>query len=126
MVKEFVVELYSPLRLVAIERGVHLKGDELAGFFETSVSSLEILQAAHEESGSEQQQEAEDDLSGDESLAQKERTTGACNGAHSVFQRCPQIGTAGSQGGSESENQAGQNGEPHGEGEDAQIGLWFD
>ena len=69
---------------------------------------LQVLQAAHEEPGAKEQQEAERDLRRDQALAQEERAAGAGNRAHRVLERRPGIGPARAQRRQQPEDDAGQ------------------
>ena len=87
------VEVHRLLFFVTAQRRRQPEGDQVV-HLDSGVGGLQVLQAADEQSGAEQQQEAERDLRGDEPLAQEERPTGARHGADRVLQRRPLIGLA--------------------------------
>src|SRR6185436_12046810 len=72
------VEQRGAFGLVAAQCRRELEGYEIAER-ETGLGSLQILKAANKEAGPEQQQETERDLQRHQTLAEKERSTGAGN-----------------------------------------------
>ena len=123
--EQLLVEGAGPRLVVAAERRRDLERDQVvhrdAGF-----GALQVLQAAHEEAGAEQQQEAERDLCGDEPLAEEERAAGARHRAGGVLQRDPRIGAARAECREQTEDHAGRDRERHRERENPQIRCRID
>ena len=87
---------------------------------------LQILEAADEEPGAEEQQEAERDLRGHQSLSQEQRPAGAGDRAHRVLQRRPRIGPARAQRRQQPEDDASQARQAEGERQNSQIRFGTD
>ena len=75
--EQLAVEVRGLAIVVAAERRRELEGDQVVER-DARFGGLEVLQAAHEEAGAEQQQEAERHLRGDEALAQEQRPAASC------------------------------------------------
>ena len=86
-------EVRSAHRVVTVQLRRQLKRHQVIERH-AGVGRLQILQAAHEQPGAEQQQEAERDLRRYEAFAQEQRAARAGNRADRVFQGRPRIGTA--------------------------------
>jgi hypothetical protein len=82
---------------------------------------LQVLEAANEQAGPEQQQETQGDLRRDQPLAEQQRPAGPGDRTHGVLERRPRIRTAGLQCRQQAEHDAGEHGERDGEGEDAEV-----
>src|SRR5207302_7355933 len=91
--------------VVAAERWRQLEGDEVVER-DAGLRRLQILQTADEQPGAEEQQEAERDLSGDQALAENDRSRTARDRAEGVLERRPRIRAARAQRGHESEDDA--------------------
>ena len=105
-IEQLPVEEHRALVVVAAERRRQLERDQVVER-DAGVRRLQVLQAAHEEAGAEQQQKAERDLRGDEPLAQEQRAAGAGDRAHRVLQRRPRIRAAGAKRRQQAEDDAG-------------------
>ena len=121
VVQQLVEERHRARCIVAAERRRELERDQVVER-DAGVGGLEVLQAADEQPGAEQQQEAERDLRRDQPLAQEQRSAGAGDRADRVLQRRPRIRTAGAQRRQKPEDDAGQEGQAEREGEDAAVG----
>ncbi len=70
--QKFVVEMYGSRRIVSVERRRNLERHQVIQVVESGVDRFQILQAAHEQSGAEQQQETQRHLSRYQALAQEQ------------------------------------------------------
>ena len=74
--EQLVVEVHCPLIVVAAQRRGQLERHQVVELH-AGVGGLQVLQAAHEQAGAEQQQEAERDLRRDQALAEEQRAARA-------------------------------------------------
>ena len=120
--EQVLVELHRARAVVAVERRRQLEGDQVVERH-TRVRRLQVLKAADEEAGAEEQQEAQRHLRGHQSLAQKQRPAGARNRPHRVLQRRPRIRPARAQRRQQPEDDARQAGQAERERQDPDVGL---
>ena len=114
VLEQVTIELRAALVGVAVERRRELEGHEVVEL-DARIGGAQVLQAAHEKAGAEEQEEAERDLRGDQALAEEERPAGSRDGSDRVLQRGPRIGPAGAQRRQQAEDDAGQQGQREGE-----------
>ena len=114
--------MHRPRTVVAVQLRRELKRDEVVER-DARVGGLQVLQAADEQPRAKEQQEAERDLRGYETLAQEQRPAAAGNRAHRVFERRPWIRSARANRGDQSEDDAGRSGQDRHDAEDPQVGT---
>ena len=120
-IEQLAVEIHGPRVVVAAQRRRQPEGDEVV-HLHAGVGGLQILQAAHEQAGAEQQQEAQRHLRRDEALAQEQGTAGAGDRTDRFLERRPLIGVARAQRRQQSEHDAGDERQCECERQDAKIG----
>ena len=69
--EQIAIEIHRARHVVSVQGRRHLEGDEIFHSFKTGVGRFEVLQAAHEKSRAEQQQETQRHLDGDKTLAKE-------------------------------------------------------
>ncbi len=84
--EELVLEVRAARVVVAVQARIDLERDEVLGLVDAGVGATQVLQAAREQPGAEQQQEAEGDLRGDQALAQEQRLVAAGDRSDRVLQ----------------------------------------
>ncbi len=119
-IEQLVVEIHRSRIVVSAQRRRQPERDQVV-HLHAGVGGLQILQAAHEQSRAEQQQEAQRHLRGDEALAQEERSAGARDPADRVLERRPLIGIAGLERRQQPEHDAGDERQDECERQDPQI-----
>ena len=124
--EQLVLEIGAAGLVVAVQARVDLERDEVLGLADAGVGAAQVLQAAREEPGAEEEQETQRDLRGDQALAKDQRLIAAGDRPDGVLERLPRIGTAGAQRRQQAEDDAGDQRHEEGEGEDPQIGCRLD
>ena len=105
----------------AVQGGRHLEGHQVIQVAETGIDGLKVPEAAHEQPGAEQEQEAQGDLRRHQALAQARRPAASGERSRGVLQGGPQIRTARTERRQKAKEQRGNKGEPQGEQENPQI-----
>ncbi len=113
-----MVERCGGVFVVSREYGIDGEGQQMIGA-ETHIDGAQVLHAAHEEPGAEEQQHAEPDLDPDEDFLHP--GLARCCGAHLLLQGSGQVGTPEFHRRHQAEHQAGQNANDEIEGKDAQV-----
>src|SRR5215510_6118572 len=72
VVQEFAIEVCRVRIIVSVQGGRELECHQILHFLDAGVCGPEVLQTSHKKTCAKKQQEAQRDLSGDETLAQDE------------------------------------------------------
>src|SRR6185369_8665760 len=106
------VKCGGPWFVVAFEAEIEAGGGDAASF-ESGIDGLGGLQSADEESGGDQEDEADGDLRGDERIAQPAGGARA-GGSAGLFQRRVEIGVGALEGGKQAKTDSGGKGQEQG------------